>query len=113
MAVTSNRTVRIQFTGDVEYTQDFDAAQSVVGTGQNQVYNLSSGNNAIVVPASAVAATIIPASDNSVVLTLKGVNGDTGILLALTSPTSIGLDGSGTDFVLNAASSVNVRIIFS
>lgn len=112
MSVTSNRLVQIAFTGDVEYTQEFSAAASAVGSGQNQLVALSSGNNTITVPTSAIAVTIIPPTGNTVALILKGVNGDTGIALALLGPSSISLL-SVTTFVLNAASSVTVRLIYS
>lgn len=112
MSITSNRSVTIEFTGDIEYSQTFEAAVVSTGSGQNQKVALSSGNNTITVPSSAVAVTILPPSDNTVVLTLKGVAGDTGISLSLTDPTSIGLNGVSS-FVLNAASAVSVRFIYN
>lgn len=114
MSVTSNRSVSINFSNDVEFDQEFDAAVSAVGSGQNQLVNLSSGNNTITVPSNAVAVTIIPPSGNLVVLTLKGVAGDTGISIHLTDPTSIGLN-TVTSFVLNATGSAvtGLRLIYS
>ena len=112
MSVTSDRTITIQFTGDVEFSQPFDAASSALGTGDNNVVSLSSGNNTITVPTNAVAVTIIKPSDNTVQIIAKGVNGDTGIRLHLTDPDSISL-GTSPVLVLNAASSVMVRLIFS
>lgn len=112
MAVTSNRKITITWTADVEYSQEFDATVNSAGSGQNQLVALVSGNNTITVPTGATGVTIIPAEDNAVALTLKGVNGDTGIALALTSPTSIGL-ASVSSFVINAGGSVTVRLIYS
>ena len=113
MSVTSNRTVTIQFSGDVEYAQEFESSPNASGSGQNQLTDLSSGNNSITIPTSAVAVTIIPPADNAVVLKIKGVNGDTGVIIHLTDPTSIGL-GSGATLVIDAASSVTgLRLIWS
>lgn len=112
MSVTSNRSVAIEFTGDVEYSQEFEAAQVSTGSGQSQLIALSSGNNTITVPTSAVGVTIVPPVGSAVVLTLKGVNGDTGIVIHPSDPTSLGLSGV-TSFVVNAASSVSVRFIYS
>ena len=47
----------------------------------------SSGFNAIVTPAGAQGCIIIPAADQTATMTLKGVTGDTGILLSITEVT--------------------------
>lgn len=113
MAVSSNRSVSITMTGDVEYSQSFSASTNASGSGQNQLINLSSGANTITVPSGAIGVTIIPPSTNAVAITLKGVSGDTGIALALTGPCSLSLASVST-FVLNAASSITgVRLIYS
>lgn len=114
MSVTSERSVTINFTGDVEYSQSFDAPTNATGSGQNQLVNLSSGANTITVPSSAVAVTIIPPSGNTVAITLKGITGDTGVALALAAPCSLSLNGSVSSFVLTAASAIiGVRLIYS
>lgn len=112
MSVTSNRSVTIEWSGDVEYSQTFDAQTVSTGSGQNQIVALSSGNNTITPPTNAIAVTIIFPDGNTVQVTLKGVNGDTGIALNLTGPTSLGLQSVST-FVLSAASAVTVRLIYS
>jgi len=112
MAVVSNRQVLISWTGDVEYTQEFDAAVNNAGPGDNHLLNLSSGANTITVPTGTKAVTIIPPTGNTVVMTLKGIAGDTGIALQLTDPSSIAL--TSTTFVLNAASALTgLRLIYS
>lgn len=113
MSVTSNRDINLQFTGDVEYQQSFSSETSVDASGQNQIIELTTGNNTITVPDDAISATIVKPSDNEVVLKLKGVSGDTGILLSLTDPDSISLNGSVTSFVINVASAVTLRFIFT
>lgn len=113
MSVTSDRSVVLQFTGDVEYQQNFDASTGATSPGEIKITDLTTGNNTITVPDDAIAVTIVKPSGNTVVLTLKGVNGDTGILLSLTDPDSISLNGSVTSFVINVASAVTLRFIFT
>ena len=112
MSITSGRSVTITFAGDIEFTQSFPATDVSTGSGQNQLVELAMGNNTITVPDDAVAVTILFPVDNATQVTLKGVNGDTGIALHLTDPTSIGLQ-EVTSFVLSAAVAVTVRLIYS
>ena len=113
MSVTSNRSIVITQTGDVEYSQEFAAAVNATGSGQNQLLDLVSGNNTIDVPSNCAAVTIIiPDQTNDVQLLLKGVNGDTGIALSLLDPCSISLNNVSS-FVLNADDDITVRLIFS
>lgn len=113
MSITSQYGITITWTGDVEYSQEFDSTAVSTGSGQSQKVNLSSGNNSITVPSSAVGVTIIPPDSNAVQITLKGVNGDTGVALHLTNPALISLQ-SVTTFVLNAANAITgVRLIYS
>lgn len=113
MSVTSNRYVAIGLTGDVEYSQTFDAAVNAAGSGDNSLQALTTGNNTITVPDDAVAVTIVMPAANAVQVTLKGANGDSGVALHLIDPSSIGLGAGQSDFVLSAASAVTVRLIFS
>lgn len=117
MSVTSTRTTQITFTGDVEGTQVANAQSNGVSPGQTDVRTLASGNNTITCPtggSTPSAATIIPPDGNTVAITLKGVNGDTGIRIHNTDPTEVGLHSSVVSFVLNAASAVTgLRIIWS
>lgn len=113
MSVTSNRKITIQFSSDIQYTQEFAAAAYSTGSGQNQLVNLASGANTITPPTSAKAVTIIPPVANVVSLILKGITGDTGIGLHLTDPTSIALATAGT-FVITAGGVVTgLRLIYS
>ena len=113
MAVTSNRSVLITFTGDVEYSQTFTASTNSSGSGHNQLINLSTGANTITVPTGAVGVTIIPPANNTQTMLLKKVTGDTGINLALTAPCSLSLD-TVTTFVITAGGSITgVRFIYS
>lgn len=112
MSVTSNRLIQIAFSSDIEYTQEFLATTNATGSGQNQLVELASGNNTITVPSGAIAVTIIPPVANTKVLTIKGVNGDTGISIHLVDPCSLSLNNVSS-FVLNSSGIVTVRLIFS
>ena len=112
MATTSDATLSIQFTGDVEFQQDFEAVTNAASPGQNAPVDLSSGNNTITVPSGATGVAIILPDENTVQVIAKGVNGDTGISLALIGFNFFSL-ASGATLVLNAASDVSVRILFT
>jgi len=79
---------------------------------QNEIRNLTSGNNTITVPTGgssvATGCLIIPPSGNTNTVTLKGVNGDTGISLHRTNPTFVGLNAVSS-FVLNVLHASNVQ----
>jgi len=112
MAVTSDRTIVLQNTGDIEYQQSFGAETNASGSADNNLVSLASGNNTITIPTGAVAVTIIKPALNTVQILAKGVNGDTGVKLNLLDPDSISLGTSAT-LVLNADNTVVVRLIFS
>jgi len=112
MATSSQRSVLIVCEGDFEFSQEFDSVQNNDSPGSSEVVELASGPNTITPPDGATGVTIVPLTTNSTLMTLKGVTGDTGIALALTSPTSIGLNGSNT-FVITAAAIMTVRLIWT
>lgn len=113
MSVTSNRSVVLQFTGDAEFQQNFDAATNATAPGTNQLVNLAAGANTITVPSGATGVTIIPPSGNTQTLILKGVTGDTGVSLSKTAPSSLGLLTVNT-FCLTAGGIVTgCRFIYS
>ena len=112
MAITSNRRIINEFEGDYTLVAINEAAESTVSPGQVTDAVLTTGNNTITPPTGAIGATIIMPAANTALVTLKGVNGDTGIALHLTDPTSIALH-TATAFVLNAVSGLTVRIIWS
>ena len=112
MATTSQRTVTVQFAGDQSGSETVQAAPNTASPGGIVPQALASGNNTITPPAGATACTIQKPFGNTVALTLKGVNGDTGIALHLTDPDTISLAGA-ISFVINAASGVTVHLIWS
>lgn len=113
MAINSKRSISIQFETDIGYNQTFNAVDNAASPGEIEPKALSAGANTITVPTGATGVTIIPPTGNVVTLTLKGISGDTGIPLALASPTSIGLASGSSSFVLTAGGTVTVRLIWS
>lgn len=113
MAISSTRQTIIQYTGDLVAGFVLDAAVNEVSTGVVNLLDLASGNNTIPVfttgPTSEIlptSVTIVPPADNEETITLKGVNGDTGVKLHPTDPTTIALDPSVASFVLNVTGDV-------
>lgn len=114
MAVTGNRSITVQFTGDITYAQVFAAAANATSPGENELQTLASGANTITPPTSTTkACLIIPPAGNAETITLKGVTGDTGVVLHKTDPTMISLNNSATTFCLTASASITgVRLIW-
>jgi hypothetical protein len=117
MAVTSRVTAQLELTNDVALDSIFQWSTNAASPGQTYMVNLISGNNTITVPTggSSVLAgvVIVPPAGNAVVLTLKGVNGDTGITLGLTNPSVVSLGIAVASFVVNAAGAVTgMRFFF-
>ena len=117
MAASASRYISIQFSGDVVASNTFQAASNAASPAKADIVTLASGANTITPPAGGStpkAITIIPPSGNTVDITLKGVAGDTGIVLHNTDPTSIALDSPTATFVLSAASEVvGVRLFWT
>lgn len=117
MATTASRTVTIVYSGDVAGTEEIAAADNTSSPASIQPLTLTVGNNTINVPSGGttpVACTIVPPSDNTSAITLKGIAGDTGIALRKTDPTTIAIDPSVTSFILSVATAnVNVRLFWS
>jgi len=116
MATTANWTATLTLTGDDPATKTYTAATSANSPAQDQYVNLSTGANTITAPVAAtpVRLTIVPPAGNIVLITLKGVTGDTGVPIHKTDPTTIGLDSTVVTLCLTAANTVNgVRLIWS
>lgn len=118
MSITSSRTIQIQFSGDNTAQVILSALDNDVSPAEPVILSLVSGNNTILPPVVSgiviTGLTIIPPAANTHLMILKGANGDTGIPLHLTDPTSIALDPSFTSFVINAAAAiVGLRLIWT
>ncbi len=115
MTTTATRSIVYTFSGDTVASKTEAAANNLASPGEIEKQFLASGNNAITPPASPYvprALTIVMVAGNTTLVTLKGVNGDTGVGLHKTDPTSIGLNGGTTPFVLHAAADVFVTLVW-
>ena len=117
MAVAATRSIAINFTGDIVGGNSFDAASNAASPAQMEVRTLAIGANTITPPAGGTtpkAVTIVPPSGNTATITLKGVTGDTGVVLHLTDPTSIALNSPTATFVLTLSAEIaGVRLIWT
>lgn len=106
MSVSAVRTVSLVYSGDVVGTETLTAATNAASPGQMEVKILASGANTITPPAGStpVSVTIVPPTGNVITLTLKGVTGDTGILLHPTDPFTLSLGSPTATFVITAGS---------
>jgi hypothetical protein len=114
MAVSSTRSITLGFSGDYQADKTAAAATNTSSPGGVVLTTLASGNNTINLPStSTTGVTIVNSTGNTVQLTLKGIAGDTGIPIHRTDPTSLGLPNSTGTFVINAASSMDVRLFYT
>jgi hypothetical protein len=118
MAVTSSRTLQIQFSGDISQQLIQSALDNEVSPGMDVIQSLILGANTIIAPVVSglvvTGLTIIPPAGNTSLMTLKGLTADTGVKLHLTDPTSIGLDATFVSLVINAAAAiVGVRFVWT
>lgn len=118
MAVTSTRTGAIQFAGDITASISLAPVSNTLAPGDIDILSLTTGANTITLPtggSTPKGAVIIPPPGNTQALTLKGVAGDTGILLHKTEPAIITFDNPPpANFVINAAAVVNgLRIVWT
>lgn len=81
-------------------------------TGPQSAYALSTGNNTVTIPTGAEGVIIEPRSGNTVALTYKDVGGATGIPMSLVKPYMASFGAGATSFVLSAASSTTVDLIW-
>jgi len=117
MATTSIRTISISFTGDVSAVVPANEANNALSPGKIDIVTLVIGANTITPPtggSTPVACTIIPPTSNTATITLKGVTGDTGVVLHKTHSTTIALNSPTSTFVLTvSAEIIGVRLIWS
>ncbi len=112
MSVTSTRRIVNRFEDDIELLEVGEATNTD-SPAQVQFIDLASGANTITPPTGAIGFTLILPSGNVETVTLKGITGDTGVVLHPTDPTSVGLNSTST-FVLTASDDIDgCRIIWS
>lgn len=103
--------------GSRSISQTITASTAVDAT---QVLTLSSGNNTVTVPTGATVCVIagpnavspIPNPSYAGVLTVKGVAGDTGIIMSAKWPTVLSWDTAPANFVINATVLCTVELWF-
>lgn len=117
MPTASARTQTITFTGDFTATLSLPAGSNPASPGMSELKSLASGANTITIPtggATCVSVTLIPPAGNTVVLTLKGIAGDSGIVLHPTDPTTIAIAPAVASFVLDASAALTgIRLVWS
>lgn len=117
MAVTAVRRIAIELSGDVDAAHTYSAANNIASPGQIDIVTLASGANTITPPtggSTPVACTIIPPSGNLNTITLKGLTGDTGVVLHKTDPSVIALNSPTNTFVLTASAIITgVRLVWT
>lgn len=121
MAFTSNRSVIANWVNGAGTTvaNTIAAAANLTAPGQEEIRTISIGN-ATITPPNVVgfvptACTIVPPTGYAGTITLKGIAGDTGILLHPTDPTSIGIGNAANTFVLTiaVANCIGLRLIWT
>ena len=116
--ITANRTETVTFIGDIPSSMVFAAAANATSPASVDIYSLAAGNNTITVPtggSTPKAAVIIPPIANAQTITLKGIAGDTGILLNKLDPTCIAFDAPPpANFVLTCGGIITgLRIVWT
>ena len=116
MATTSARAIWLAFTETLPWKGVFRAASNAASPNVSETKTLAAGFNLITPPADTVATgvTIVPPSYNELTITLKGITGDTGLLLNPSDPTSLGLGSPTATFGLTAEDEIEgVRFVWS
>lgn len=109
--ITSNRLSSVTFTGDINTTIAYNTSENDGSPGAISILTLAIGNNTIALPtggSTPVSATIVPPEGNLATITLKGVNGDTGVRINPTDPTILTFDPDAlpASFVLTASAEI-------
>jgi hypothetical protein len=108
----------INFSGDQSQELIYDSGDLTSSPSYQQIVTLAIGNNTITVPDvtgfTVHGLAIVPPAANLVELTIKGVNGDTGLALSSTQVSVLQFGSTPpADIVLNvAAELVGLRLIW-
>lgn len=113
MAVSAIYRVKGEVVGQVSGSVVVDPGEKTISSaiGQRQIISLNSGANTITVPTGATVVLIVPPTENTNSLTLKGVSGDTGVALSKTLPTALTL-ASVSSFVLSAGGTTSMEFTY-
>lgn len=110
MSKVASATIAVTVTGDGLNLVDSDTVQNTSTAVAPTSANLAAGPNVIQLPTGATRVKLKPPPTNALSLTLKGVTGDTGFLLAAGEPSYLSFDPSVTSFVLAAGGAVSVLL---
>jgi hypothetical protein len=113
MSKTAITSQLVTITGDgLVYTDGPDPLtnNAAIPPGSQALIN---GANTVTIPVGALAVKIKPPQNNTFVLTLKGVSGDTGLPISKVAPTTWVFDVTPpASFVINSTGSVTVGLIW-
>lgn len=115
MAISGSWRIFGSVTGLTSGTRAVDVSivANSTSVGDSQTLSFAAATfQAIVAPATATAALIIPPAANVGTITLKGVTGDTGILLSKTQPTVLALTAGPVAFGLLCSALTVITIVF-
>lgn len=118
MAVTSKRTLTVEYYEDLIASFSFETVKNLDSPGSIGIYALTTGANTITLPADGVVkgCIVVPPEDNAETITLKGVSGDTGIAMNPSEPFSLSFDTDTppTSFVLTVGGDITgLRILWT
>jgi len=119
---TGNVVISGNVSGSPVGNRNFGPSSIIANTAVDatMVVSLSAGANTITVPTGATVCVIagpnavnpIPNPTSAVVLTIKGVTGDTGIAISAKWPTLLSWDTAPATFVINATITATVELWF-
>jgi hypothetical protein len=112
MPVISNRSLSITFSGDVNYSLQFNAIPNNNAQGIETVVSLPIGNTSIGITGMN-ACTIIPPVGNTTLIILKGASADQGVTLHPTDPTTVTFFAPAIAILTVLAQINGVRLIYT
>ena len=107
MSTLSNAQLTLSFTGDAAFSLQVNATPNPTSPGSTQLTNMSTGFNIIAVPPGSTRVSIFKPAGNTVQMTLKGITGDTGLLLGLADFDSFSLPVGATTLGITCAAGIN------
>lgn len=117
MATAATRKSIITYSGDFDHVERVGPTTSnAASPGQIDIRTLAIGANTITPPVGATpkSVTIMPPSGNTATITLKGVTGDTGVVMSPTEYAQISLNSPTATFVLTASAEIaGVRLAWA
>lgn len=113
MAVTGSLYLTGTLAGEPEGTSSVSLSWTITAGASDALVGLSSGANTITVPTAATLVIVIPPTDNTATITVKGVSGDSGYQISSTKPTVLTQGSPGGALVLTASAAIaTCKILF-